>query len=311
MVEASKTNRATAYRQYACEFLTWRTMTDLLFGAVDKYNWKQMKPWCQSIRDTGFGGDVVLLLYRGDIKEIVPAAEKLGIIVIQATHDNMKKPIQHEIRGRDTQCHQMRFFHLWQYLVAGVPKNYRYVVTTDVRDVIFQRNPFEWLEANLDPNRHQIVAPSEGIQYSHEPWGADNMSMGYGPVVGPHVMTHEIFNVGTIAAEAGAMRDLALLLFSMGEGRYIPNDQSSFNLLVNGCLLDVVKTNIHDPWACECGTTMDPSKLPNFLPHLLGARPKTRADGLVYTASGELYYMVHQWERVPELVKPITKRYDV
>lgn len=286
-------------------------MTDLLFGAADKYNWNQIKPWAQSIRDTGFDGDVVLLLYRGDVDEIIPAAIASEITVIQATHDNTGQLIQHEVGGRDTQCHQMRFFHLWQYLITGPPKKYRYVVTTDTRDVIFQRNPFEWLEANLDPNRHQIVAPSEGLTYANEPWGADNMNMGYGPMIGPHANHYEIFNVGTIAGEAQAMRDLALLLYSMGEGRYIPNDQSSFNLLVNGCLLDVVKTNMHDPWACECGTTMDPNKLPSFLPHLLGDRPKMRPDGLVYTYSGELYYMVHQWERVPTLVQPISKRYGV
>ncbi len=286
-------------------------MTDLLFGAVDQYSWDQMKPWCQSIRDTGFDGDVVLLLYRGDKEEIVPAAEELGIIVVQATHDNMAQPINHHASVRDTQCHQMRFFHLWQYLVYDSLKNYRYVVTTDTRDVIFQRNPFEWLEANLDPNRHQIVAPSEGITYGNEPWGADNMRLGYGPVVGPYTNEYEIFNVGTIAGKAQAIKDLSLLLYSMGEGRFIPNDQSSFNLLVNGCLLDVVKTNMHDPWACECGTIMDPSKLPNFLPHLLGDQPKIGDDGLVYTHSGKLYYMVHQWERVPELVQPITERYGV
>ncbi len=288
-------------------------MTDLLFGAVDKYSWKQMKPWCQSIRDTGFDGDVVLLMYRGDADEIVPEAEKLGIDVVQAGHDNMGEPIQHTIRGRDTQCHQMRFFHLWQYLMTGpvYDQKYRYVVTTDTRDVIFQRNPFEWLEANLAPNEHQIVAPSEGLKYVNEPWGADNMHRGYGPNVGPSTQEYEIFNVGTIAGEAEAIKDLSLLLYSMGENRYIPNDQSSFNLLVNGCLLDVVKTRMIDPWACECGTMMDPSKLPNFLPYLLGERPEIGSDDLVYTAKGELYYMVHQWERVPELKPIISARYGV
>ena len=177
---------------------------DLLFGAVDNLTWNQIKPWAQSIRDTGFDGDVMLLLYRGDQDEIVSEAEKLEISVACATDDNWGSPIQHYDKGRDTQCHQMRFFHMWQYLTS-VPDYYRFVIATDVRDVYFQFDPSPWLLDNLILT--EIVAPSEGLWYEHEPWGTSNMFDGYGPNVCRETSTHEIFNVGTIAGVAKQMKD--------------------------------------------------------------------------------------------------------
>ena len=211
-------------------------MKDLIFGAADNYTWEQIRPWAKSIRDCGFTGDAVLLLYRGDVGEIAKHCAELDITVLQAQIDNWAKPIGHNARGRDTQSHQLRFFHLWQFLNGNALADpdlravdyYRFVITTDTRDVIFQRDPVEFLEPNLTRGHSEILAPSEGILYRDEKWGADNVAQGFGPYVAGASKGFEIYNVGTIAGRAQAIRDLSLTLYSMGEGRFIPNDQSSF-----------------------------------------------------------------------------------
>ena len=85
-------------------------MKDLLFGAADNYTWSQIKPWAQSIRDSGFDGEVVLLVYRGDTDVIAVECEALEINVLNTDSDNWGRTIDHNAGGRDTQSHQMRFF---------------------------------------------------------------------------------------------------------------------------------------------------------------------------------------------------------
>jgi len=283
-------------------------MKDLLFGASDIYTWDKVKPWAESIRGSGFDGDVVLLVYRADMGRFAKEADKLDIQLIHTDTDNHGLYIDHNAGGRDTQCHQMRFFHMWQFLSQWEIMPYERVITTDVRDVIFQRNPTGWLN-QYKVYDSQIVAPSEGIKYENEAWNKDNMAQGFGPYVSQYADEHTVYNVGTIAGGAYAMRDLAMLIFSMGEGRYIPNDQSSFGLLMNGSLFETVPTSMGDAWCCQCGTTLEPERA-HVWPHLLEDKPVVK-DGLVYTSQGELFYLVHQWDRVPGLKEIIEERYGV
>ncbi|KKL11400.1 hypothetical protein LCGC14_2546220, partial [marine sediment metagenome] len=182
-------------------------MKDLIFGAADNYIWEQIRPWAKSIRECGFKGDVVLLVYRGDVEDIAEHCAELDIQVVVSSSDSLGQPINHNNRGRDTQSHQMRFFHLWQLLNNNAMADsdlravdyYRFVVTTDVRDVIFQRDPVDFLEPFLTQGVSQLLAPSEGIRYCNEPWGMDNLAQGFGPYVSEASKKMEIFNVGTIA----------------------------------------------------------------------------------------------------------------
>src|ERR1700688_3236181 len=119
-------------------------MTDLIIGAADLYNWEQINNWAKSIRMSGFDGDVALLLYRSTESarlDITENTKPLNIDVYLVEHDNFGRLINHTDRGRDTQSHQMRFFHIWQLLDK---QDFRYVIVTDVRDVIFQDNPTTW-----------------------------------------------------------------------------------------------------------------------------------------------------------------------
>src|SRR5690606_27947890 len=119
-------------------------LNNLLIGAVDKYSRAQVEPWMKSIRKAGYGGDIVLISYRigDDIRE---CAEEYNVHIVQVSNDHLGRLINHNVKNRDTQSHQMRLFHAWQYLSEDETwRNYDYVLFTDVRDVYFQKNPFEW-----------------------------------------------------------------------------------------------------------------------------------------------------------------------
>lgn len=272
-------------------------MKNVIIGAADLFDWKQIEPWCVSARYSSPNEDIILLLYRtDDIETIIQKCELLNIIIYSSPLDSWGKPIDHGAAGRHTMAWQMRFFHIWQ-LLKEQPQ-YDYVVTTDTRDVVFQTNPFDWI-LDYRPNS-SIIGPSEHIAYEDEAWGKDNLLAGYGPYVYENLKKKTICNIGTIAGKADAIADFSLVLYSMSEKRYTPNDQSSFNVLVNSAFvnIDVVEHDLG--WCCQCGTTMDPLKINKFRPHLKGEEPII-VHKTVCASDGTPFALVHQWDRVPEL----------
>ena len=278
---------------------------DILIGATDLYDYSKIKIWSESIRQSNFDGDVVLLAYRlVNEPEIIYNCKKLKIDIIKCEYNNRGMPIVHNQMNRDTVCHQMRLFHAWQYLkqAEGIYEN---VIFTDVKDICFQSNPSEWLSQNAG---FDIIAPSEGITYGNEPWNTENMINGYGPYIAQAASEYIVYNVGTIAGISKCMQELCLLLYTMGEGRYIPNDQSSFGLVANSPMFPRIRrTPMNDGWACQCSTMFEP-KNKHLEPFLLESKPIIR-DGQVYTNDNKLCCLLHQYDRVDVLRAAIEERY--
>jgi hypothetical protein len=282
-------------------------LKDILIGGIDLYNWDKVKTWIKSARQSGFSGDIVLLGYR-IANDILENSKNYGVDVYQINYDSFGNEIVHEGSGIPTQCHQLRFFHTWQFLVDNHEK-YNNVIITDVRDVIFQKNPSEYLNEKLS-TECPIMISSEGILFKDEPWNLQNLVRGFGPIIADKLTPRTAHNVGVLAGKSLAMKNLCLSLYSNTVGRYIPSDQSSFNvLLYEGLLSSYVDTNHNDSWACQCGVVLDPEKS-HYTPFLLEPRPVIK-NGLVYNNKGELFHIVHQWDRVPELKSSVERRYEI
>ena len=205
--------------------------------------------------------------------------------------------------------HVARFLHIHEYLKENWEK-YEYVVTTDVKDVYFQTDPTKWLEENLGM-RYELVAGSEGLKYKDEPWGNENLMQTFGPYFHEMFKNCEIYNVGTLGGTAEYMKDLVLNIFLSAINRPIPIvDQAVFNVLIQTQpYKDVVKfAQQKDGWACQAGTTVDPSKIEHFRPNLLEEEPVFK-DGTVYTSTGVPFAIVHQYDRVPEWKAYVREEY--
>lgn len=275
-----------------------KSTKDLICGAADKYSWSQIRNWIVSIEKSGFEGDVVLFVYRIDDPTLRECLQHPKLTIVPCTTDSWANPISHEAKGRDTQSHQMRFFHLWQYL-KDQKTEYRYVIVTDVRDVVFQSNPSQWF--NQFAVRPDMIAPSEGIEYQDEPWGKENMLEGFGPYAYEDIKSRTISNVGTIALRGEIASHVAINLYLLGENRYIPNDQSGWNWFIyhqmNISPEVVMFATEEFAWACQVGTMDDPTK--SYLwEKLKEARPTLKADG-VYNSLDERFVLVHQYDRNP------------
>jgi hypothetical protein len=278
-------------------------MKDLIIGCSTNYTWDTLKYWVNSINKCGFEGDKILILLNCD-KDTVKKVMDSGFGVIATATDSEGNCVH---QPSNIPVHVERFVHIYNFLRNN---DYRYVVTTDVKDVIFQKNPIEYLENNL--NDKQLVFSSESLLYEDEPWGNQNLLETFGPFFHSIFKTKEIYNVGVLAGIGYAIRDLAAMIFNMSINRPIPIvDQSTFNFMVAQQPYQATSlyTRSESGWACQLGTTADPSKIESFRPHLLEPTPKWNGNS-VTTSTGKEYYIVHQYDRVPALKFLIENKYE-
>lgn len=224
---------------------------DLIIGGASNYSWNELKYWVNSIRKSGFTGDVVLIATNIS-KETIDKLTSQGVILSLYGKITDDRGFTAHSNGAP---HVERFFYIHNYLNTTKEK-YRYVITTDTRDVVFKRNPSFWLENNLT---NKIVCSSEGLKYKDEPWGNQNLLQAFGPFFHNTLKEELIYNVGTIAGKFEYVKDLLLMIFQMSINRPIPIvDQAVFNFLINQQpYKDVVlKTSNKDAWAVQLGTSI-------------------------------------------------------
>lgn len=258
---------------------------NLIISAFTGYTFEQLRPYVFSIRDSVKDADLVMVIGQTDA-DTRHSLQALGW-QIESAPDTKDIPI-----------HVLRFLPMYNYLREHGDQ-YEYVVSTDVKDVIFQQDPFQWLEQNLGDKK--LLAASESLRYCDEPWGDDNLRSCYGGYVYERFKTNTIYNVGTLGGRMEYMRDLFFNLFYNSIGRPIPIvDQAVYNVMLQTQpYRDQVLFADHDRgWACQAGTTVDPNKINWFRPKLLDPEPKWNT-GSVTTSTGQEFVIVHQYDRIP------------
>lgn len=278
---------------------------DCIIGAITNYNWDKIKYWVNSVNQSGFSGDKIILVFNCN-KETVEKLISLDVKILSFQKDQSGNCYYESPRPWAIVVE--RFFYYWQY-INSLPENYyRYVIATDVKDVIFQSNPSVWLTENL--KNSDLVASSESLLYKDEPWGADNLQGSY-PFIYNNLANEPIWNCGVQAGTQKALKDLWLNIYLLckSAGRMNP-DQAAYNMLLNSYAYKKITKFVSSEhgWACQAGTTVDPTKISNFRNKLLDPEPLMK-DGMVFTSTGLLYPIVHQWDRVSTWHQEIERRY--
>ena len=278
--------------------------TDLIIGAYTNYSWDTIKYWANSIDRCGFRGDKAMIVYNSD-HDTVQKLVDLGFKVWAFNRDPQSNRY---FWPQDLIIVVQRFYHLW-YFLDQLPENtYRYVISTDVKDVVFQTNPSLWLEQNLGDK--EVVASCESLQYQDEPWGADNMQGSY-PGFYSRMSNKPIWNCGVQAGEIKTMKDLWLQIWLTCHAAQRPNpDQAAYNLLLS---LEPWKSITRfsyseDGWACQAGTTVDPEKIQKFRTYLLEKEPLWSGQTST-TSTGYTHHILHQWDRIPDWHQSIEDLY--
>ena len=292
---------------------------DIIIGGASGYDWDKLKYWVNSIKQTGFKGDIVVVATNMSADTIKKLKEN-GVIIYAYGKNDDQGNIVNESKNAP---HVERFIYIWDYL-RNNKDTYRYVVVTDTRDVIFQRDPVEFLSKHLFAN--SIVCSSEGLLYKDEPWGNKNLLDTFGPLIYDELKDNLIYNVGTIAGFYEEVTDLLLHIFTMSINRPIPIvDQAVFNFLVSHHPYkdEVMKSTNESDWAIQLGTTrraiesgagdigmivsQNPGLIDKYMEMYQDIQPKL--DGEAVTNGYVPYNIVHQWDRVPEIKDMVEKLY--
>ena len=273
---------------------------NLIIGGFTNYNANQLRPWVLSAKvHSGDDSDTdIVLVYGNASDETLDWLESQGVILVPML------PVQ------NVPIHVLRFLSIHNYLVQHWQK-YDYVITTDVKDVYFQTDPFLiFKHPYYQDNNLKLVIASEGLKYKDEAWGNENLYQTYGQYVYEEFKNNEIFNVGTFGGHSEYVKDMVFNIFTNATNRPIPIcDQAVFNVLINTVPYKDIVFYTHD-WACELGTVMDPSKIEKFRPNLLFSEPIWE-NGLVKIPplAGRIFPIVHQYDRVPEIKKFVEKKF--
>lgn len=285
-------------------------MKNIYLGAIDNLSVSDITPWVESVKKVQNEKTdmIAMIVYRAS-PDVVQYLLDNKITSYMVKHDSYGNPIQHEIANSPTVSHNMRMFHFWEFLQrlddAIDLNDNATVLITDVRDVYFQESPFSM--AGFLSKDTKFIVSGECLSYGQEEWGRNNLESGFGPIFMNHsdMLIKQILNVGAIMGEFEAMKDLCHIIYSMTQGRHYPSDQSSFNVLMRTSLFKN-SFMVSNKFAAHLGTTADPTKS-HLWSRLTETPPIVTLDGEVLNTNSELYKIVHQWDRVPQLREKIRK----
>lgn len=271
---------------------------DIIVGCMSGYMPEAIKPWVNSIQRCGFEGDKYVISF-GLPDETIQYLKDGGFEIHHFKQGNRHIVVE-------------RFYALYELLKEFESKSikYRYIITTDVKDVIFQRNPSEWLSKFL--TTHDCLVSSECLTYENEDWGNNNLMVSY-----PHLYESNknniIYNAGTIAGEVSYMKDFFLHIFHLSlMGQDMQPDQAAMNILIH---MKPFKQNTlfawqKDGWCCQLGTTLDPKIRDKYSGRLWEPPPYYSDNGIVFNPNNnQPFHLVHQYDRVPELKEKIIEKY--
>jgi hypothetical protein len=167
----------------------------LVCGSIWKYGWDEIRVWAHSLHRAKI--DARKIVFCRDINPDVKS--KLRELGIETQDWTCKNPRLHPITTR------------WEPILEHLSSNdYEWVICTDIKDCIYQRDPFPFLESQDRP----IVLATESIVSSDPIWNQENykwMVEYLGSSAGP--MKHqEVVCGGTVT---GRGRDLYELLGDM------------------------------------------------------------------------------------------------
>lgn len=259
----------------------------IIFGCITKYSPDDIRPYVESIQQSGFSGEKVMLVYD----------------VPQETISYLKSK-GWNLYGAELQQHIIlqRFVDAYKILESYLDET---IIWTDVKDVIFQKDPTQWIENNM---KGEILAFSECVKFKDDSWAVVNAGTSF-PMEWEWLQDKVSYCAGTIVGKGYALRDLFIEIYrwsltTANQGQLA--DQAAYNVLIN---LNHFKENVQfvkqeEGFVTQLGTVyMKANQLP-----ILEPTPIFNF-GTFYTADQEKFCLVHQYDRDEFVKKQIYEKY--
>jgi len=255
--------------------------SDMIIGAAVGYSTEHIKPFILSLRATGYKGRLLLLIDKLDFRTVSFLREYDVELIWQGGCRNSTMPV-----------HSQRYFNFSEILRKE--RGIKRVMLSDVRDVIFQGNPFD----NCGGDSLYTFGEDNSMKLGQCPYNSGWILNLYGDEILKRLSDGIIICCGvTIGGYSKMLNYLDLLC---GEISVIPlihgADQGAHNLLIRtGRIPNVVVTDN------EAG--------PVYTLHYVHPdRIRTDSDGFIINDAGRPA-VVHQYDRHPALMKIVQEKY--
>lgn len=121
--------------------------------------------------------------------------------------------------------HNIRFLHMWQF-IQNLNDDVL-VMVTDVKDIVFNRNPFD--ETEIKPNT--VYYKNEIIKYSDDQWNIDHIMLNCG-IMGNDLLDKKVNNVGCWLSDVKTAKYICKMIYLYSVGKPRVADQTAFNFLI-------------------------------------------------------------------------------
>jgi len=242
----------------------------LVLGSGTDYSAEQMRPFVSTLRETGFSGKVAIVVYDDQCVALRDLVKKfsLSLIPVSRTPKWLPRSIGRRIQNRNRMryVHHMlakalpcfcwqrsllelfskalhhfyhissgRYFLYFRYLNRQKEK-FTYILLSDVRDVIFQSDPFRYTRYAKSPGIYCFLDPT--VRLGDEPLNTRWTRNLFGDAYYQTRKGSRIFCSGTIIGDYDSMIDLlhqmcAVLIKALPRAvGQIGDDQAAYNHLI-------------------------------------------------------------------------------
>lgn len=268
---------------------------DLTIAVIRGLDWVTLRPYAVSLARTG-SKCTKLVLVEDTSEEARAHLTKLGFTVVDRTptpkdFDTWKYGIY-------------RFPPAIEYLRQNAGR-FRYVLWTDIRDLIFQSDPFLWFEQNLAPNKIVVAGLGHAIKDCayNDPWVRAASLREYSAV-----RPLEAVACGTFGGEAEMMLTLLMDIYAgcLNANHSWATDQGMLNVLVRRPEFNAHISHTGETLSAQWWPARNDD--PMIYPHYF--RPVfDKTDGLVKGPNGVPYSIVHLYDRDPAWIAIMREKY--
>jgi hypothetical protein len=263
--------------------------SNLLIGAVStNYSIQDIQGWVNS--SDWEDCERILLVYNSENRDdqLSEYLETKNVMVFRPDFDFWGRPRQ-DFNSNTGVCnldvsydlvHNIRFFHIWNLLNN---EQYEKVLITDVRDVFFNKNPFDQLSAD------KITATNENILYKTDQWNTDHLHYTLGIIGLTVLLDKPVYNVGVFGGSYELVKEMCADIYLIASGKQKVADQTAFNYLIQTKYKNL--TDFTDDIAAHL--------------HVVS----TGLAQFDFSILNE-YSILHQYDRFPELKQYVEKLYE-
>lgn len=260
---------------------------NLVMGLTAGYGPAELAPFVDSLRGTGFTGDIALVTFQTSAETSAWLAER-G--VTELTFDSL--PL---LAMSMNSARMLKYLEFLRTEVIGGARPYDYIMLADVRDIVFQGDPFARAgDADiyyfLESGRTIGTCPVNSV------W----MAQAFGPDVLRQTAHSPVSCAGTLIARPAALLEYLLWMAryiaeSPPEVRYSGIDQAIHNYIMINNLVGGAKTEPNG------GAVMTvPTDQPTGM---------SVSGGVLRNADGSVSETVHQYDRDPDLLPAVRARW--